>query len=194
MRLLIAQITMSCLVFLTAAHANDSVYCPGNNGYINTGMTMEQVVSACGQPTSIEQSKQAAVKRVPVTQLIYTNTQRGAVYTGYDITYQMWSLPSGTNQLSVEVDIVNDKVSAIKMNGSSANATNVCGDGGNSVQIGSSADDVYSACGAPSAVNQTYTNQTLPSTSKPIVWSYNFGEYQRSLHLTFLDGILQSIN
>jgi hypothetical protein len=174
--------------------ANDSVFCPGNNGYINTGMTMSQVVSACGQPSSIEQAKQAAVKRVPVTQLIYTNVQRGAVYSGYDITYQMWSLPSGSTQLSFEVDVIDNKVSAIKMNGSSSNATNICGDSDTAIQIGASADDVYSACGAPSAVNQTYINQPIPSNTKPIVWNYNFGQYQPSLHLTFLDGILQSIN
>ena len=194
MRLMNAPTISLCLLIATTAQANDSVYCPGNHGYINVGMTMAQVKNACGEPSTIAQSKVNAVIRIPVTQLIYTNTQRGAIYTGYDITYQMWSLPSGSTQISFEVDIINNKVSGIKMNGSGANASNVCGDGSDSIQVGSTADDVYSACGAPSAVNQTFTYRNDPNNSKPMVWSYYLGQYQRCLYLTFVNCTLQSIN
>ena len=187
-----ALITGIALILPMSAHAVDSFYCPENHGYIHLGMTDEQVMSACGQPSDIQQSKQSATIKVPVTQLIYTVLNQGAVYEGLDSTYQMWSLPSGSKGVTLQVNIMGDKVTGISMNGSSSNAMSVCGD--TPIQIGDSVDAVYSACGSPSTSNQTYINQDIPGKAKPVVWTYSMGPYQASFHLTFLNGILQSIN
>jgi len=177
---------------LEGAAAADSIYCPQNSGYINTGMTIDQVISACGQPTSVTQSKQAAVQRFAVTQLIYTNLDKGAMYSGYNSTYQIWSLPSGSTQMQMQVNVMNNKVSSISINGNNSNASTLCK--GQSIQIGSDPNEVYSACGSPTQVNQTYIEQPVPGNPKPQTWVYNGGPYQPSITLTFINGILQSIN
>lgn len=170
-----------------------SFYCPTGHGYINLGMSTSQVLSACGQPSSIEKSNQSLIQQIPVTELIYTNLNQGAPYSGLDVTYQMWSISSGTTQVSMQVNIINNQVSSIEVNGQSENAMSVCG--GTPIQIGDSADSVYSACGNPSMVNQTYIKQPVRTSdnAKPETWVYNVDQYSQSFRLTFLNGILQSI-
>jgi hypothetical protein len=189
----------SALVFITgitlfnswSLYAANTIYCPENHGYINVGMTADQVLSSCGQPTSIEKSNQGMVQKIPVTQLIYTNLDQGAVYSGLNSTYQMWSLPSGTTQLSLEVSIMDNKVSGIQVNGGSSNAMTLCG--GNPIQIGDPADNVFSACGDPSSTNQTYITRNIQTKVKPEIWTYQ-SQSQSSFSLTFVNGVLQSIN
>lgn len=174
------------------ALAVNSFYCPGNHGYINIGMSTDQVSSACGQPSNIQQSQQPLVQQIPMTELIYTNLNKGAVYSGLNSTYQMWSIPSGTTQVNLQVNIINDQVSSVQVNGQGGDAMSVCG--GNPIQVGDSADTVYSACGSPTMVNQTYIKRSVQSNSKPVIWTYEANPYQPSFHLTFLNGTLQSID
>lgn len=180
----------SSAIFAGAA----SFYCPSNHGYINLGMTKDQVLSACGQPTSIEKSNRSLIQQVPVTQLIYTNLNQGAPYSGLDVTYQMWSLDSGSTRVGMEVDIINNQVSSIEVNGQTENAMSVCG--GTPIQVGDSADSVYDACGNPAMVNQTYIKQPVKTDNraKPETWVYILNDYGVSFRLTFLNDILQSIN
>jgi hypothetical protein len=180
------------LLATVPAMAASSFYCPGNHGYINIGMNTDQIITACGQPTDIQQSKQALMQKVPVTELIYTNLNKGAVYSGLNSTYQMWSIPSGTTQVNLQVNIINDQVSSVQVNGQSGDAMSVCG--GNPIQVGDSADSVYSACGSPTMVNQTYIKRSVQSNVKPVVWMYQSSPYQPSFRLTFLNGVLQSID
>ena len=180
------------LLFPLITSADNSFYCPGNHAYINLGMSISDVVSACGQPSDKQQSTQPAMVRVPVTQLIYTTLDSGAVYDGLNSTYQMWSLPSGSKGVTLQVNIMDNKVTAVNINGSSNNASTVCS--GNTVQIGDLVDSVYSACGAPTTINQTYLNQAVPGKAKPEIWTYGNDPYQPPFHLTFLNGILQSID
>jgi hypothetical protein len=184
---------ISSLLSLPAMAQADGFYCPTGHGYINLGMNQEQVITACGQPSSIEKSNQALIQQVPVTQLIYTNLNQGAPYSGLNVTYQMWSLSSGTTQVGMQVNVINNQVSSIEVNGQSENAMSVCG--GTPIQIGDSADSVYAACGNPSMVNQTYIKQPVRTSdnAKPETWVYDVGDYTPPFRLTFLNGILQSI-
>jgi hypothetical protein len=168
------------------------IYCPQKSGYIDVGMTEDQVISACGQPLTKQAPNVLVTQKVPVKQLIYTNLNTGSVYPGLNPAfYNQWSLPSGSTGIGLEVDIMNNKVSAVRINGSGTNAMSVCG--GVSVQVGDDVGQVYSACGSPSMVNNTFVNQPIPSNSKPQVWIYQVDQYQAPISLTFVNGKLQSI-
>ncbi len=170
-----------------------SVYCPQHTGYINTGMTTAEVINACGQPLSKQTPKTPVMQRIPVQELIYTALNTGSIYPGLNSAfYNQWSLPSGTTGINLQVDLVNGKVNGVKINGSSANAVSLCG--GMSVQVGDDANKIYSACGSPTMVNNTYINQPIQSNTKPEVWIYQMSPYQPPLSLTFVNGKLQSIN
>ncbi len=180
-----------CL-FPLASIADDQLYCPQKQGYINVGMSEGQVLAACGEPVSKQDSKVPVTQKVPVKQLIYSNLNKGSVYPGLNNIYDQWSLPSGTAGISLEVDIINNKVSAVRLNGSSTNAMSVCG--GVSLEVGSDENEVYSACGNPGMVNNTYVNQIVPSNHKPQLWIYQVDQYQAPYTLTFVNGKLQSID
>lgn len=176
-----------------ASYAADSVYCPQNHAYINVGMTQDQVIASCGRPTSIQAASDSVVQQIPVTQLIYSTLNQGAVYfyPGINPLYNMWSLPSGSQGTSLEVDLINNQITSMKINGSDTNALSMCQ--GGTVQIGDDINAIYNACGAPSTINNTYINKVVSGSARPQVWTYS-NEYQPSIVLTFTNGILQSIN
>lgn len=172
--------------------AADSFYCPQNHAYIKLGMTSNDVLAACGQPLFKRVSSNTVVQQIPVTQLIFTTLNQGSLYGGWTNVYNMWSLPSGSNGTSVRVDVINNKVTGININGSSTNAMSVCG--GTHIEIGDNVSAVYSACGSPSVVNNTFINKPVPSSAKPEVWVYQITQYQPQVSLTFVNGALQSID
>lgn len=181
------------LLPLSAAMAQSSVYCPQNAGYINPGMTEDQVISACGQPLSKGSPNAPITQKIPVQQLIYTNLNQGGIYPGQDAAfYTQWSLPSGTSGINLSIQVTNGKVSGVSINGASTNAASICQ--GISIQNGDPINKVYSACGTPSMVNNTFINQLIPPDSKPAVWIYQLNQYQSPISLTFVDGKLQSID
>lgn len=174
--------------FSTYALADvQSYYCPQNHGYINIGMEPQQVVAACGEPLSRQDSNQAVVQKVPVKQLMYNNMGSSKVF------YGVWSIPTGTNSgAQLEVNIVDNKVKSVNVNGSSTNAFSLCN--GTNIQIGDSVSKVYGSCGNPSVVNNTFINQPVQSNQKPQIWIYQPGQYQSPITLTFINGKLQSID
>ncbi len=186
---IVVALTMSLSPLL--ANAAQSMYCPGNHTYINTGMTAAEVLSACGEPISKNQSNHPVVERIPVTQLIYTTLNQGAIYQGLTPVYTMFSIGSGSQGISLSIDIINNKVQGMSINGSSSNASTLCQ--GVTLQKGDDISQVYSACGSPSMVNNTYINKAVPSTAKPEVWIYQIDQYQPLFSLTFVNGQLQSI-
>ncbi len=188
------SVLVACLLSLPITAAANSFYCPTGHGYIDLGMNKDAVRAACGQPTRIEKSNQALTQQIPVTELIYTNLNQGAPYSGLDRTYQMWSINSGTTRVSMRVSIINNQVTSIQVNGQSENAMNICA--GTPIQIGDSADSVYAACGDPSMVNQTYIKQPIKTNNNatPEIWRYDVNDYGTSFRLTFLNDILQSIS
>lgn len=175
--------------------AKQSMYCPQRSGYISVGMTVQEVLQACGQPISKHASNRPVTSKVPVKQLIYTSLNKGspdASFAPLNPIYAQWSLPSGSQGVTLQVDIINNKVASIQMNGSSTNAMSICG--GASIQTGDSESQVINACGGPDLVNQTFVNQFVPSNEKPEVWTYHVDQYQAPFSLTFANGKLQSID
>lgn len=163
-----------------------SIYCPQNHGYINIGMTVDNVIAACGQPLSQQDSNQPLMQKIPVQQLIYNNQGASTAF------YGVWNVPTGNGGAQVEVDVIDNIVRGIKLNGSDNNAFSLCS--GNNIQVGDPVARVYNACGTPDVVNNTYINQAVPTTQKPQIWIYQFDQYQAPISLTFVNGKLQSIN
>lgn len=166
--------------------ADQSLYCPQNHAFINVGMTMDQVIAACGQPASQQESNQPVTQKIPVQQLIYNNKGASTAF------YGVWNLPTGSGGAQLEIDIVNKKVKNIRLNSSDSNAASICG--GNSIQIGDPVEKVYYSCGSPSVTNNSFINEIVPTAQKPQVWIYQPGQYEPAVTLTFVDGRLQSIN
>lgn len=180
--------------------AAESFYCPQHSGYINIGMTEDQVISACGAPLSKQTSNTPVMQKIPVKQVIYNNQGAKTAF------YGQWALPIGQSNYAglvpfggnsgggaqLQVNIINDKVSSVSLNGANTNAFSICGN--TSISVGDPANKVYGACGTPSLVNKSYINQAIPSSTKPEIWVYQPGQYQPPLSLTFVDGKLQSID
>lgn len=187
----VATLSFSLLFSFSALAA--PVYCPQRAGFIDVGMTEDQVINACGQPLTKQAPNALVTQKVPVRQLIYTALNTGSVYPQLNSAfYDQWSLPSGSTGVSLEVDVINNKVSNVRINGNGVNAMSVCG--GMGVQVGDDVGKVYAACGGPSMVNNTFINQPIPSNSKPEVWIYQVDKYQNPISLTFVNGKLQSID
>ena len=177
---------------LTGALA-DQLYCPAHSGYINTGMSEAQVVAACGKPLAKQSPSVPVTQRVQVKQLIYTALNQGSVYPGLNSAfYTQWSLPSGTTGIGLTIEVVNDKVVNVSVNGDSTKAMSLCGQ--SSIQAGTPLSQVYSACGSPMMMNNTYVDQVIPSKAKPEVWMYQINSYGAPVSLTFANGTLQSIH
>ena len=182
---------LSFALFPLTAIATDSVYCPQKQGYISIGMSDDQVLRACGQPMSKQVSDVKVAEKIPVTQLIYTTLNQGAVYSGLTSYYNMWSLPSGSGGTTLNVSVIDNKITSVSINGSSTNGMSICG--GTSIQVGDDVNSVYSACGSPSLVNETYINKPISKNQHPEIWIYQLNQYQSPISLTFVDGKLQSI-
>lgn len=184
---------ISLILISNASFAQNEFYCAQNHAYINIGMTRSQVQSACGTPTDIQSSGNSVNQQIPVTQLIYTSINKGAVffYPGIDRVYSLFSLPSGSVGNTVEVNLINNQVATIKINGETTNALSVCKEG--KVQIGDNINAVFNACGAPDNINNTYVNRPVPKSQNPEVWNYAPQNYQPGFTLTFINGILKSI-
>ncbi|KTD23738.1 Protein of uncharacterised function (DUF2845) [Legionella lansingensis] len=184
---LVTPFAIASLGFSLEAFAVQSMYCPQGHGYINVGMTPAQVLSACGQPLNKQKSNTPFMQKVPVLQLMYNNQGSQSAF------YGVWSLPVGTNSgAQLEVDIVDNKVSAVRINGASSNAFSLCG--GSMIQVGDPVGKVYGACGNPSVVNNTFINQPVQSNQKPEIWTYQVDQFQTPFSLTFVNGKLQSID
>jgi hypothetical protein len=149
-------------------------------------MTPDQVIAACGQPLSQQESDNPVMQKIPVQQLIFNNMGTSTAF------YGVWNMPTGNSGSLLEVNVVNQKVRSIKLNSSDSNAVSICG--GNSIQVGDPVSKVYYSCGSPSLTNNTYINEVVNSAEKPKIWIYQPGQYQPSVTLTFVDGRLQSIN
>lgn len=177
----------------------NQMYCSTHSAYISLGMTEAQVTAACGDPVSKQDSNEPVMQKVPMKQFIYNNAGSSKAF------YGVWALPVGTTytkgpmpfngttgNATLQINVVNNKVYSIEMNGQDSNAVSICG--GKSIQNGDPVGNVYNACGQPSMVNNSYINVPIPSSTQPQVWTYQPGQYQPSFSLTFVDGKLQSIN
>lgn len=178
---------LGILALSGSAIADNSFFCPQNHKYIQVGMSMAQVVDACGTPISRQQSAVPATTRVEVKQLMFNREASPKAF------YGVWQIPVGVNSGGdLEVDIINDKVAGIRVNGSSENAFSFCN--GANIQIGDPVTAVYNSCGNPSMSNSTFIDQPVESNEAPEIWIYQPSPYQSPISLTFVNGNLQSIN
>lgn len=148
-------------------------------------MSPEEVIAACGSPTSQQESDQPVLKKIPVTQLIYNNLGTKTAF------YGVWNTEMGSGGTPLEINVVNNRIKSIRLNNSDSNAFSICQ--GTNIQIGDQVGKVFAACGTPALMNNTYINQLIPTIKKPQVWIYQPGQYQSPVTLTFVDGKLQSI-
>ena len=182
-------VKMTGLLLITsfAAYAGPSqMYCPQKQGYIKIGMTTAQVVSACGQPLSKKKMNRPATEKVPMQQLFYNHDGHSTAF------YGVWKINTGHSSNNLEVDVIDEKVVTIKLNGGNANVLSMCA--GQAIQPGDPVSMVYDSCGNPSRINQTYINKAIQSNTKPESWTYQSSAYQAPFSLTFVNGKLQSIN
>ena len=68
-------------------------YCPQHHSLIETGMSQQDVVAACGEPDSVVSVNRPITEKIPMTQLIYTTLTPANPYPGLDNIYTLWSLP-----------------------------------------------------------------------------------------------------
>ena len=177
--LLLSLLPLSCM-------AEESYFCPQNHAYIKIGMSTDEVMAACGKPLSSQESNQPIFKKIPVQQLIYNNQGTETAF------YGTWNVPTGSGGTTLEVDVVNNRVGAVRVNGADSNAFSICK--GADIQVGDQVGKVYGSCGSPSVINNTFIRQEVPTPEKPQVWVYQPDQYQPTITLTFVNGKLQSIN
>lgn len=184
------------ILFLMPAYlqADQSFYCPQKSMTISVGMTADQVLNACGAPLSKTESEQPATVKVPVTNLIYNNLGTDKMYSIMSddpAVFGEWNIPTGSGGTQLEVNIVNNKVKNVKVDGSNANSVSMCN--GASIQEGDDVSKVYNECGSPSMVNNTFIEQVINSPNPPEIWIYQPSQYAPKVTLTFVEGKLQSI-
>ena len=110
-------------IFSTAGFALDNLYCPHGSGMIRIGMNIAEVSQLCGIPASTV-SNTKIVQNIPITRLTYNNFYKGPVYYwNLKKVYQIFSVPSTTNNTNLTVDIYQGKVKSIALNGTSAQST-----------------------------------------------------------------------
>lgn len=175
------------VVFLVPllALAADSYYCPQNSGNIKVGMTMDQVIKACGDPISKKESKDPLTKKVPVLQLIYNNVGADTAF------YDTWTIRTGSGGTELQINVIDDIVREVKVDDGDSNAATICE--GETIDVGDDVSKVYNACGGPSMVNETFIEVVVETKDKPQIWIYQSSQYTKPVSLTFADGKLQSI-
>lgn len=165
--------------------ALDSMYCSVNSGFIQLGMTEQDVKQDCGQPLAQRKSNSSPTQKVPVTQYIFNNKGTGTAF------YGVWKLKTGYGGVRLEVDVVDNKVISTRINGNDSNSFSVCGV---SIQVGDPESTVLNNCGNPSMVNHTFIETEVPGEHKSVEWLYQQDQYSKPFILTFTDGKLQSID
>lgn len=172
----------------------DTFYCTQNNQYINTGMTVLQVQSACGAPQNVTKSQQSQTQQIPVSQLTFNiptsapTTSMGTITTGIQSgTFQVNQGPMTTIVVSVQ----NDQIKNISLNGQTVQSVSVCG--GGSFGVGDPAENATGSCGDPATENDTYMNEPTGGTMDVETWSYQPSNYQPPFQFVFQNGILTQI-
>jgi hypothetical protein len=163
----------------------------GSNGWIEQGMSQQQVIAACGQPDSTAEIDKTN-NRLDATQ--YWNYQGQSVQL---VPQSSWPAPTPygaakanntANALVVEIN--NNVVSSLAVNGKLVSSGS-CPNGG-SVRVGDSANRVMSSCGTATQVSYQY--QKNNSASPPITqWTYQL-HGGRSLTIQFQQGVVSELN
>lgn len=202
----IVNIVIGLCPALGLAQTLNTFYCAQGHSNISLGMTADQVKAECGDPQMTDGSA-TLTQKIPVTRLTYNNMNKGSVYYwNLNKVYNQFGLPSGSSITPFTVDIVNNKVKALNLNGNSVKTTTACGYQGNtgfpggtnpnepaSIGVGDPADKVYSLCGAADYTDETYIDAPIPPSDKPQHWTYQVDSYHPAYQLLFVRGRLVEI-
>jgi Protein of unknown function (DUF2845) len=194
-------------ILSSSGFALSNLYCPHGSGMIRIGMNIAEVSQLCGMPATTA-SNTRVVQNLPITRLSYNNFYKGPVYYwNLQKVYQQFSVPSSSNNTTLTVDIYQGKVKSMALNGTGAQSTTACNYKGSTqfagnpspsnntvISVGDSQDAVFSACGSPDTIDNTYIQVPVSKNDKPEVWTYQFDPYSPKYKLIFIQGNLQSID
>lgn len=167
-------ITAMLLICTISSHANP-FFCPSTRKFVKPGMSIVQVASDCGEPTTKEENRQQATRRVPIQQIFY---QFGG--------------PAGNLPLNLIVVVKNGKIESMEFAGQGVNSASVC-PGGIPVGVGDRAEKLIGTCGEPLTTNETYVDEPTGNLDNVEIWFYDFGQFQTKATFTFTNGVLTSI-
>lgn len=167
-----------CILALIAACSAQakSYLCPSTFAYVTHGMKVAAVEEACGKPKAINKTTATAYKEEHIHLIVYrfVPSWRGDV--------------PGKPQVTFEV--TKNKVTAIRLEGSSIHATSLCGD---RIANGDEAGKVIILCGHPALVDEF--KRRIPVGRKEVeVWSYEPIDFQPEVTLEFENGVLTKVN
>jgi hypothetical protein len=195
------------LLISASCFAVDSLYCPNGHGMIRVGMNIAEVSNFCGLPTSSITDSSQIVQNIPITRLSYNNFYKGPVYYwNLQKVYQIFSVPSSSNNTTLTVDIYQGKVKSIALNGMGVQSTTACNYQGSTlfagnpspsnnavIAVGDSQDSIFATCGNPDTVDDTFIQAPVSKNDQPELWSYQFDPYSPKYNLIFIQGTLKSI-
>ncbi len=145
-------------------------FCPNNFSQINMGDTIDQVTSACGKPDK-EETKDVEA-RMP---------QEWSYYIPQTVSSDSLQQQSGTLKTTISFD-KDGKAINISVNGIGVGSTTICSN--QTVQLGSTMEQIKDACGKPSFINKQQPEGTESKKSK--VTTFTYGDKT----LTFTNGVL----
>lgn len=176
MQRLIGKSTLFVSILFVCSCVN-ALICPKTFTQIRAGMTLDQVLNACGEPTSKQEKDDVLYSAEKIEYWSYLRLQP----VGYN----------DTPRPEMSFGIEKDKVVSITVGGQTMNSTLACG--GYNVKVGDSSAAVSGACGYPSST-QEGTSRKGGDYIKTNVWMYKFDEYRPAVTLTFQKGVLTSIS
>lgn len=185
------------------ALANTSTYyCSFGKGagYINAGDSMQKVQATCGapddtyeQPSSMIQTQQVEIWVYTASPLLGGPNARPPVtiVNGHPPTPAPYNQPQVP---SVSFQVINGKVANIAGQTQGQVSQWRCPSGG-SIQVGTTSQELMSACGQPAMVNQS-TQQVTVQPKTVTYWRYGSASSQygqKPVVLTFQNGMLVGI-
>lgn len=154
-----------CLCLFANQGFSQIVFCPKTMRYLKTGQTVQEVLAACGQPTS--------QREVGVPDPVESPT----VSWFYSISRGM-----AGNQVQLIIHMQNGEVSGMSLSGQAVTSISVCQRG--SVKVGDKDYLVRSYCGEPSLIN-IGSQQIGVRRKKVLLWIYKFGSFGPTYLLRF---------
>lgn len=137
---------------MTLPSVSLAFFCPTNFNQIDFGMTVDQVIQACGKPTDQKES----VKQNDNVPQEWTYYVAQTVNMGGSNQNAQ-----GTLKTNVAFDSKGKAIN-ISVNGIGVGASSICG---TNIQLGDDKDRIKAACGDPSFVNKSAPSAANPATA-----------------------------
>lgn len=172
--------TLLTLIAFFMTSGSFAFFCPTNFKQIDIGDTIDKVTQTCGKPNATKESKSPIVdENVPQEWTYYVNVSSNNF------------IGNMQNQGSIKMTVSFDKDGKainISVNGVGMGNAGMCS---STIQVGSSRDQVKSACGDPAFINKQAPSATATATT-PGENTTTIYEYQSNppVKLIFNNGIL----